>query len=76
MDFSGERRRGVRMDDDDHDLIARLCTRIGMIMEDASPIALGVGGMDHARRRAAIAELSAAASQIAALLTAAELLLR
>lgn len=76
IDFPGERGRGARMDDDDHDLIAQLCTRIGMIMEDASPTALSIGAMDQARRRAAIAELSAAAAKISSLLAAAQTLLR
>jgi len=34
------------MDDDTADLIAQLCTRAGMIMEDASPLALTIASTD------------------------------
>jgi hypothetical protein len=64
------------MDDDAQDLIAQLCTRIEMIMEDMSPVALSVGAMNKIARRAAIAELSAAAAKISALSEASEALVR
>lgn len=35
----------ARMDDDRRDLIVSLCTQIGMIMEDASPLALTMRGV-------------------------------
>lgn len=67
IDFTAKQRRGAGMDDDTAHLIAQLCTRIGMIMEDASPIAIGICGMNAADRRAAIAEIAAAAEQISVL---------
>ena len=63
------------MDDDTTDLIARLCTRVGMIMEDASVIALTVSGIEPSNRQAAIDELEGAARQINALVAAARALL-
>jgi hypothetical protein len=33
------------MDEDAHELVAQLCTRIGMIMEDASVEALTAGSL-------------------------------
>ncbi len=62
------------MDDDTDNLIAQLCTRMGMIMEDASPVAIGIGAMDHAQRRTALTDLSDAAAQIAAISKAVEAL--
>lgn len=60
------------MDDDTADLIARLCTRVGMIMEDASVIALTISGREPGNRRAAIDELEGAARRINALIAAAK----
>lgn len=45
------------MDDETQELITLLCTRIGMIMEDASVVALTIGSRDHDACLAAIAEL-------------------
>jgi len=64
------------MDDDTDNLIAQLCTRIGMIMEDASPVAIGIGAITAAERRAAISEISVAAAQISAISEAVEALIR
>ena len=64
------------MDDDTDNLIAQLCTRIGMIMEDASPVAIGFGAMTAAERRAAVTEISVAAAQISAICEAVEVLTR
>ena len=59
------------MEDDNYDLIAQLCTRIGMIMEDASVVALTMGGQaGHSQRHYAITALEAAAVRIGALLGA------
>jgi hypothetical protein len=63
------------MDDDTTDLIARLCTQVGMIMEDASVIALTVSGIEPSNRQVAIVELEGAASQINGLVAAARALL-
>ena len=62
------------MDDDTSELIAQLCTRIGMIMEDASVVALTVGGLTVKERDDAIAALEAAAERISALVAAAKAL--
>ena len=56
LDFGGRSGRGREMDDDNSDLIAQLCTRIGMTMEDASVVALTVAGMHRDERRAALVE--------------------
>jgi len=52
------------MDDDTADLIAQLCTRIGMTMEDASVDALTLRSMDTAERALAIARLEVAVDRI------------
>jgi hypothetical protein len=58
------------MDDDTHDLILTLCTRIGMFIEDASAVALTFPGQADGERDAAIAVLTAAADRISALVAA------
>ena len=58
------------MDEHTSELIAQLCTRIGMIMEDASVVALTVGGLTVKERDDAIAALEAAAERISALVAA------
>lgn len=60
------------MDDDDAELIVRLCTRAGMIMEDASVLALDRSGLSADRRRATLVDLAAASRSISALVLAAE----
>ena len=67
LDFLAWYERGVSMDDDTDDLIAQLCTRIGMIMEDASVTALTVSGKNPSDRPAAIDDLEGAARRINAL---------
>jgi hypothetical protein len=37
----------ARMDEDVRDLVVALCTRAGMLMEDASPVALGIASLDE-----------------------------
>lgn len=59
------------MDADDLELIARLCTKVGMVMEDASDIAITTSGRQSDSIRATVAELTTAANTIAALLGAA-----
>jgi len=58
------------MDDDTRDLIAQLCTRIGMIMEDTSVVALTISGRMDDERRAEIDDIKLAARQISALIEA------
>ena len=52
------------MDEDTAELASRLCTRIGMIMEDASVVALTIGSMEEAERSDAIARLEKDARRI------------
>ncbi|MEZ5736766.1 MAG: hypothetical protein R3E09_13400 [Novosphingobium sp.] len=52
------------MDKDTAELVSRLCTRIGMIMEDASVVALTIGSMEEAERSDAIARLEKDARRI------------
>lgn len=64
------------MDDETQELIILLCTRIGMIMEDASVVALTIGSRDQDACLATIAKLGVAAEQIRWLLRATQSLLR
>ena len=52
------------MEDETSVLVAQLCTRIGMIMEDASPVALTDAGLDAVERKAALADLAQAIGQL------------
>ena len=52
------------MDEDTAELASRLCTRIGMIMEDASVVAVTIGSMDEAERFDAIVRLERDARRI------------
>lgn len=70
LDFPAKAGLSVRMDDDTTELIVRLCTRIGMIMEDASVIALTVAGMTPDERTATIEEIAKASQQIVSLTAA------
>lgn len=76
MDLAAALGRGVAMDDDTRDLIAQLCARIWMIMEDASAVALSVPGISEVERDAAIVEISDAAARISALSAATTALIR
>jgi hypothetical protein len=61
-------------DEDIDEFTAQLCTRIGMIMEDASVSALSIGRMQGKTVAAAMAQLSVAATRISALLSAVQAL--
>ena len=63
------------MEDDTRDLIVQLCTRVGMIMEDASVVALTIGGLASEDRQTALEEIRKAAERISALVEAARLML-
>ena len=63
------------MDEQTDDLIAQLCARIGMIMEDASVTALTIVGKSPTDRLAVIEELEGAAKRIDALVAAVSALL-
>lgn len=59
------------MDDDTAELSALLYTRIGMIMEDASVIALTLGGPRNGFSEEALVEMERAVAAISSLLIAA-----
>jgi len=59
------------MDDDTAELIAQLCTRIGMIMEDVSDMALTLGKADAGHRAKSLRQLERASEQISRLVRAA-----
>ncbi|WP_374528874.1 hypothetical protein [Novosphingobium sp.] len=63
------------MDDDTRELIAQLFTRVGMIMEDASPVALLAGSGDHGAQEEAAVAIEQAAERITALASAIRALL-
>lgn len=54
----------------DEEFITALCARIGMIMEDASVIALTIGGLGETQRHVAISDIAGASERIAALVNA------
>ena len=62
------------MDDDADDLIRKLCTRAGMIMEDASVDALLMPGADPEAIGAKLERLGDAAHAISAIVAAARAL--
>ena len=63
-------RRGRVMEDTD-ELVAQLCTRIGIMMKDASAVAITSAVMPPKERARAILEVADAVSRIAALSEAA-----
>ena len=60
------------MDDDTIELIQQLCTRVGMIMEDASPVALITEPADDLSEK--VEALRRATSRASALVAAADAL--
>lgn len=70
--WRGTRAVATAMDDDtdSHDLVDQLSTRIGMIMEDASVVALTIAPRGDPARYEAIDDLQHAARQITALVGA------
>ncbi len=63
-----------RMNNDTSDLVVQLCTRIGMIMEDVSSLALTVAGMDIRERKRALTELDQEIERAIVLIAAAKAL--
>ncbi|MCW2349166.1 hypothetical protein [Sphingobium sp. B12D2B] len=63
------------MDEETIDLIARLGTRVAMIMEDHCDKALSLRGMDREELTQAVKDLGEAVNQMAALLATAKVLL-
>jgi len=74
MDFGAVSRLRPRMDESTSDLVIQLCTRIGMIMEDACETALTMGEADADQRLERIADIEAASDKIGALIRAARVL--
>jgi hypothetical protein len=60
------------MDDIDRELINLLCTKIGMLMEDHSSLALTVGSQSEGEQNAAVDELTEASAKISKLTAAAQ----
>ena len=75
LDLEEASRLGVIMDDETRELIAHLCTRTGMFMEDLSAEALTIGNADPERIRGALDDLERGAKQIMALIAAANALI-
>ncbi|MBU0832085.1 MAG: hypothetical protein KKH33_06845 [Alphaproteobacteria bacterium] len=69
-------RLGAPMDRDTADLIAQLCARAGMAMEDTSPIALSIGSTSVEQWPATIDQLTQDAERILSLLHAARMMMR
>jgi hypothetical protein len=67
------RHRGADMDKDDRDLIVRLCTQAGCMMEDASVTAISAAGLEPAQLRSAVDSLVQTANDIRAVLLAAQI---
>ncbi len=66
----------THMDQETSDLITQISTRIGMIMEDASVIALTLGRVGSEARVAKVCEIADAAAKIHALTEAIKALSR
>jgi hypothetical protein len=75
LDFMRIVARQWGMDDDTKDLIARLSTRIGMVMEDASLVALTGARGSAAEVASTVARIELASAQIAVLVQATRVLL-
>lgn len=71
LDFAQIQWRGHCMDEDTNEYIAQCCTQIGMIMEDASILALELGGLPVVDRGQRFAQLKQACEEITNLLDAA-----
>lgn len=76
MDFSPVPRLGPDMDESNADIVIRLCTRIGMIMEDTCEMALTIRSADAAERLKRLEALENASKEIGALIRAARILNR
>lgn len=75
LDFTRIEARQWGMDDETKDLIARLSTRIGMVMEDASLVALTGARGSAAEVASTVARIELASAQIAVLVQATKVLL-
>ena len=64
------------MDEDDRKLIVRLCTRAGMMMEDASAVDIGTAGLGRSDLGEAVHSLVAIAGDIQKIVSAAGVLVK
>lgn len=71
VDFSGRGRLGVGMYQDDIDLLVALYARISSIMEDASAVALTIGGMEAVDHNRAVIQIQEAIERLHSLANAA-----
>ena len=71
MDFPGVSSLPAPMDNDRRDLIVSLCTQIGMIMEDASDLALTMRGITDEDLAHRVDEIDIAIRRMQALIIAA-----
>lgn len=62
------------MDDDTSELVTLLCTRIGLLMEDACVIALSIGSKENHARVGSLAQLAIAIKTMDQLVRAARAL--
>lgn len=74
MDFTARRRLREAMDPDTIELIAQLCAQVGMLMEDASPVAVERGHSTPEEMRKQLDDLACAAEKISRLISAAQAL--
>lgn len=75
LDFVATSRCGATMDDETHELISLLATKVGMLMEDSTVIALTCGQKDRADVSSALDELERSAARMTAMIGAAKALL-
>jgi hypothetical protein len=76
MDLSPAPRLGLDMDESNADLVIRLCTRIGMIMEDTCVTALTIRSADATERLKQLEAFEIASKEIGALIRTARILNR
>ena len=74
MDFTARRRLREAMNPDTIELIAQLCTQVGMLMEDASPVAVTIGHSAPEEMRMRLDDLACVAEKISRLISAAQAL--
>lgn len=71
LDFRSQPSLGPGMESDTDDLVLLLCTQIGMLMEDASVVALTLKSREPDQRAAEIENLHAQISRMAKIIDAA-----
>ena len=74
MDCSARPRLREAMEPDTIELIAQLCTQVGMLMEDSSPVAVTIDHNTPEEMRKRLDDLTRAAEKISRLIRAAQAL--